>query len=95
MKRKPPRGPGDGPYEVGYGKPPKHTQFKPGQSGNSKAGPAGSVILKLRSGMLCKKKSPSGRATGHARSQGWMRSYASPSTTLLGAMPKPSVLSFS
>jgi len=21
-------------YEVGYGKPPKHTQFKPGQSGN-------------------------------------------------------------
>lgn len=22
------------PYEVGYGRPPKHTQFKPGQSGN-------------------------------------------------------------
>lgn len=24
----------DGDYEVGYGKPPKHTRFKPGQSGN-------------------------------------------------------------
>lgn len=23
-------------YEVGYSKPPKHTRFKPGQSGNSK-----------------------------------------------------------
>lgn len=26
----------NGDYEVGYGKPPKHTQFKPGQSGNPK-----------------------------------------------------------
>jgi hypothetical protein len=24
----------DGDYEVGYGRPPKHTRFKPGQSGN-------------------------------------------------------------
>lgn len=29
-------------YEVGYGKPPKSTQFKPGQSGNSKGRPKGS-----------------------------------------------------
>ena len=28
-------------YEVGYGKPPKHSQFKPGQSGNLKGRPAG------------------------------------------------------
>lgn len=28
-------------YEVGYGKPPKHTQFKPGQSGNPKGRPKG------------------------------------------------------
>ena len=28
-------------YEVGYGKPPKHTQFKKGQSGNSKGRPKG------------------------------------------------------
>ena len=39
MKRKPPRGPGDGPYEIGYSKPPKHTRFKPGQSGNPRGRP--------------------------------------------------------
>lgn len=26
-------------YEIGYKKPPKHTQFKPGQSGNPKGRP--------------------------------------------------------
>ncbi|MGB0748550.1 MAG: DUF5681 domain-containing protein [Magnetospiraceae bacterium] len=31
--------PGD--YEVGKGKPPKHSQFKPGQSGNLKGRPRG------------------------------------------------------
>ena len=42
MKRKPSRCAGeDAPYEVGYGKPPKHTQFKPGQSGNRKGRPKG------------------------------------------------------
>jgi Family of unknown function (DUF5681) len=29
-------------YEVGYGKPPKHSQFPNGQSGNSKGRPRGS-----------------------------------------------------
>lgn len=29
-------------YEVGYGKPPSHTQFKPGKSGNPKGRPQGS-----------------------------------------------------
>ncbi len=29
-------------YEVGYGKPPKHTQFKESQSGNPKGRPKGS-----------------------------------------------------
>ncbi|WP_156680905.1 DUF5681 domain-containing protein [Sphingomonas profundi] len=28
------------PYEVGYCKPPRHTQFKPGQSGNPRRGKA-------------------------------------------------------
>ena len=28
-------------YEVGYGKPPKNTQFQPGQSGNPKGRPKG------------------------------------------------------
>lgn len=32
-------------YEVGYGKPPKHSQFKPGQSGNSKGRPKGTKNL--------------------------------------------------
>ena len=41
MKRKP-RGPAeDSPYEVGYGKPPKHTRFKPGQSGHPSGRPRG------------------------------------------------------
>ena len=30
-----------GRYEVGYGKPPKKSQFKPGQSGNPKGRPKG------------------------------------------------------
>lgn len=29
-------------YEVGYGKPPRHTQFKKGQSGNPRGRPKGS-----------------------------------------------------
>lgn len=33
------------PYEVGYGKPPRHTQFKPGQSGNPRGRPKGSRSL--------------------------------------------------
>ncbi|MCR9093116.1 MAG: DUF5681 domain-containing protein [bacterium] len=33
-------------YEVGYGKPPKHTQFKPGKSGNPRGRPKGTKNLK-------------------------------------------------
>ncbi len=33
-------------YEVGYGKPPKHTRFKPGQSGNPSGRPKGTKNLK-------------------------------------------------
>jgi hypothetical protein len=42
MKRKPSgRTAEDAPYEIGYGKPPKHTQFKPGQSGHPSGRPRG------------------------------------------------------
>jgi hypothetical protein len=33
-------------YDIGYGKPPRHTQFKPGQSGNPKGKPRGAKGLK-------------------------------------------------
>jgi hypothetical protein len=33
------------PSSVGYGRPPEHTQFKPGQSGNPKGRPRGTVNM--------------------------------------------------
>lgn len=40
-KRKP-----SGEYEVGYGRPPQHSRFKPGQSGNPRGRPKGRQNLK-------------------------------------------------
>lgn len=36
-----------GDYEIGYGKPPKHTQWKPGQSGNAKGKKSDAPSFKL------------------------------------------------
>jgi hypothetical protein len=42
MKRKSsPPAAEDEPYEIGYGKPPRHTRFKPGQSGHPSGRPRG------------------------------------------------------
>ena len=41
----PPQSASDQSYDVGYGKPPKHSQFKPGQSGNPRGRPSGSKSL--------------------------------------------------
>ena len=38
----------DAPYAVGNKKPPRHTQFKPGFSGNPDGRPKGSVNLRTR-----------------------------------------------
>jgi len=39
---------GEGDYEVGYGKPPKHTRFQKDQSGNPNGRPKGAKSLKTR-----------------------------------------------
>ena len=36
-----------GDYEIGYGKPPKHTQWKPGQSGNAQGKKSDAPSFKL------------------------------------------------
>lgn len=47
---------GTSPYEVGYGKPPRHTRFKPGKSGNPRGRPKDAKGLKtiLRETMTTK-----------------------------------------
>ena len=39
------RGQGEGDYKVGYGRPPEHTRFRKGQSGNPQGRPKGAKDL--------------------------------------------------
>jgi hypothetical protein len=45
-KKKPPENGASHVYQVGYGKPPKHTQFKLGESGNPQGRSKGTKNLK-------------------------------------------------
>ena len=45
-EEKPPAKNESGGYEVGYGKPPQHTRFQPGLSGNPRGRPKGTKNLK-------------------------------------------------
>lgn len=44
-RKRAPSGSPPGSYDVGYGRPPKHTRFKPGQSGNPRGRPKGSADM--------------------------------------------------
>lgn len=56
-----------GGYDVGYGKPPAKSQFKPGQSGNPKGRPKGqpgfTELLLREAGRLVKLETPNGIQT--------------------------------
>lgn len=54
-------------YEVGYRKPPKHTQFKKGQSGNTKGRPKGAKGLKTIARELLSEKVTVRTAAGSKR----------------------------
>jgi hypothetical protein len=57
-ERKRLRRPVNGDHEVGYGKPPVNTRFKPGQSGNPKGRPKGTNNLRRDVQKLLKKGVP-------------------------------------
>lgn len=50
--------PGDGDYDVGFGKPPKSGQFRPGQSGNKTGRPKGAKNFKTELKEVLESKIP-------------------------------------
>src|SRR5580700_2307294 len=68
-------------YEVGYGKPPRPTRFKRGQSGNPRGRSSGAKNLKtLLSDALNERVTVSKNGGGHAKSPSARRSSPSSST---------------
>ena len=67
-------------YEVGYGKPPRHTRFTKGQSGNPRGRPPGAKNLKTLLSEALNEWSSSPRMAGVARSPSARRSSPSSST---------------
>ena len=55
-------------YEVGYGKPPRHTRFELGRSGNPQGRPGGSKNLLTLLNEALKEPSSSSRMAGDVRS---------------------------
>jgi hypothetical protein len=53
----------EAPYDVGYGKPPKHTQFKPGHSGNPRGRRRGQQNFKtvIKQGPISSRRSSMAR----------------------------------
>ena len=60
----------DARYEVGDKRPPRHSQFKPGQTGNPRGRPKGSVNLRTRVGKELRK---SVTVTSGGRSTRWVK----------------------
>ena len=54
-------------YEVGYGRPPEHTRFKPGKSGNPKGRPKGARGLNTPARELLTARVPVRTASGEKR----------------------------
>lgn len=54
-------------YQVGYAKPPRHSQFKPGQSGNPKGRPPGAKSLQTIAREILTERIPVKRGDGTAR----------------------------
>ena len=60
----------DARYEVGDKRPPRHSQFKPGQTGNPRGRPKGSVNLRTR---VSKELRKSVTVTSGGRSTRWVK----------------------
>jgi len=67
MKRKPSRRAAeDAPYEIGYCKPPKHTRFRPGQSGHPSGRPRGQLNFRTAVREALKEKITRGQSSANS-----------------------------